>query len=103
MEKLAAEIRLEYLKGIDLDPEERSKLISNKILDIFDAEYHNILISGKTSYADNQELAQFIEFFLTPEFDKQIHVNIWISMCFVHQSELTKVFIKKIKDQNLDL
>lgn len=98
MENEFIEIQLHWTTQSQLNFEKAIETTSNKILDIFEPKYANAIRSEKTSYQENLELAQFLESFITQEFDKQIHYNLLAALSFMLDTDLTLTIKQKIRD-----
>lgn len=95
MKQIAEKIKLEYQEALKINLETAVLLASNRALDHFEKEYSKLILGGNTEYSDNLELAQFLEFFITPEFNEQVHINLLCALSFMRSSDLTN----KVKDK----
>lgn len=69
--------------------------ISNIILDILDIEYARFLI--KPNIEQEDLLTEFIEHFLSDDYDKQVQYNILTCLCFYIQTGLSKKLARKFR------
>jgi hypothetical protein len=95
MKQVAEKIKRDYQEALKINLETAVLLASNRVLDHFEKEYSRLILGGNTEYSDNVELAQFLEFFITPEFSEQVHYNLLCAMSFMESSDLTN----KVKDK----
>jgi hypothetical protein len=78
----------------NLEDKKEVQIISNKILDVFELEYANLLRSESPDYS---ELKEFIMFFIHGKFQKQLKFDLWTAMAFYKSTEVTREVINVMR------